>query len=152
MFFKVGATASHFFVLALGIYLCYLAFAGKRASSGLTPRSHQLPIQPVKALFVVGSTYVITWSTIQLGLDFGALNTSSKPVLLLEAFHRSVGRAFIEIFLLVWFALFGWSMARLCFARGISPLGRFFAVFGLVASLVVVIANCCLLVRLVRLP
>jgi hypothetical protein len=150
MVFKSLVMAVDTLFLVLGVYLGYLAMTGKRASTGLKPRSHQLPLLPVRVLFILGSIYAVAWSSIHLGFDFGLLSKNSKPFLLLDAFNRSIGAGFIEIFLLIWFAIFGWSMARLCFAPGITLPARFFAALGFALSTGVVLCNCYLLIRLIK--
>lgn len=150
MMFEFGAIVVDLLVFALGTYLCYLGIVSKRASAGLRPRSSQLPLLPVKALFILIGIYTICWSAIQIGLDFGFLNGSSKSFLLLRAFNRSIGRAFVEIFLLIWFTLFGSNMARQLFSTGKARSTRLIASLAVAGSILVVVGSCCLLVRLFK--
>lgn len=155
VFLKVGAIATDFFAMGLGIYLGYLFVVGKRKSATLNPAPHQLPMPAVQAYFtlgiiVLGTIYVLVWSTIQLGLDSGVLTSNAKPVLLLDRFHHSLGPALVEMVLLVCFALFGLNMARLLIRPRITPWIRMFVVLGLALSLGVVIANGYLLTMLVK--
>jgi hypothetical protein len=150
MSFEIGAIISDFLTLVLGIYLCYLAISGKRASTGLTPKSRPLPLLPVKAFFMLIGFYTICWSFIQFGLDFGIVSHNSKIFLIFGSFNNSIGRAFIDIFLITWFALFGFSMARFLLASNKARSSRLLAAFGFAASIAVIVSSCYLLVRLIR--
>src|SRR5438552_1525191 len=109
-FAKFGVILTDMFSLFLGCCFIYFVLAGKRASTGMNPRNPPFPLLLAKALFMVGGIYFVTRSCIHLGLDFDLLQHGSKSVLFLASFNNHIGRAFIELFLLVWFALFGINM------------------------------------------
>jgi hypothetical protein len=147
-FIKFGVILTDIFALSLGCCFIYFMLAGKRASTGMNPRNPPFPLLLAKALFMVGGTYFVSWSCIHLGLDFGLLKDSSRPVLFLASFNSHIGRAFIELFLLVWFALFGISMFPFLIGKEKALATRLLGLFAFLTSVLVFGANVYLLVRL----
>jgi hypothetical protein len=136
--------------LVLGENIIYWGLKGKRMSSGMNLRNSQLAAVLVKTVSLVGGTYIIFWDSIQIGFDLHFLQQDSWLVLASARLNSHIGRTIVQLFLFVWFALFGISMGRLLFGEQKPQKTRVFGFVGLLVSILVVASASYLLFKLFR--
>src|SRR6266849_5112566 len=106
-------SASAIFVFCVSGMTIILSLRGQRFQWGISPKGPSAPAFLMRAWLLFGGTYAMWWSSVRLGLESHLLTDRSRAVTLLAFVTNHVGRIVIHLFLIVVFAFFGISMARM---------------------------------------
>ena len=138
--------ASAIFVFCISGMTIILSLRGQRFQWGISPKGPSAPAFLMRAWLLFGGTYAMWWSSVRLGLDSHLLTDRSRPVTLLAFVTNHVGRIVIHLFLIVVFAFFGISMARMARPKT-GGYANVFRVAGIFLALIVIFANLIVLLR-----